>query len=73
MQSLVIGYPIHGKGWIKNNSTCENAVSQSLYGSCMLRVMGSCLKLIQQNVLSEQPHVNMSRKRKCGACLHEEI
>ena len=24
------------------------------------------LKLIEQNVLSEQPHVNMSRKRKCG-------
>ena len=26
----------------KNKPTCENAVSQTLYGSCSLRVMGSC-------------------------------
>ena len=26
----------------KNNLTCENAVSQTQYGSCTLRVMGSC-------------------------------
>ena len=30
------------KGWSKNKPTCENAVSQTLYGSSTLRVMGSC-------------------------------
>ena len=30
------------------------------------------LKLIEQNVLSEQPHVDMSRKKETW-CLHEEI
>ena len=30
----------------KNNSTWENAVSQTLYGSWMLRVMGSCFALM---------------------------
>ena len=30
------------KGWSKNKPTCENAVSQTLCGSCTLRVMGSC-------------------------------
>ena len=34
---------IPGKGLSKNKPTCENAVSQTLYGSCTLRVMGSCL------------------------------
>ena len=29
------------KVWSKNKPTCENAVSQTLYGSCTLRVMGS--------------------------------
>jgi len=29
------------------------------------------LKFIEQNVLSEQPHVNMSRKRKHGACMRK--
>ena len=29
------------------------------------------LKLIEQNVLSEQPHVNMSRKRKRGPCMRK--
>ena len=29
------------------------------------------LKLIEQNFLSEQPHVNMSRKRKRGACMRK--
>ena len=29
-----------GKGWSKNKPTCKNAVSQTLYGSCTLRVMG---------------------------------
>ena len=43
MQSLLIGYwkPIRGKGVSKNRPTCENAVSQRLYGSCTLRVTGS--------------------------------
>ena len=43
MQSLLIGYwkPIRGKGLSKNRPTCENAVSQRLYGSCTLRVTGS--------------------------------
>ena len=31
---------IPGKGLSKNNTTCENAVSQTQYGSCMLRAMG---------------------------------
>ena len=30
----------------KNNSTCENAVSQTLYGSWTLRVMGSCFRWV---------------------------
>ena len=32
------------KGWSKNKPTCKNAVSQTLYGSCTLRVMGSWCK-----------------------------
>ena len=32
---------IPGKGLSKNELTCENAVSQTLYGNCTLRVMGS--------------------------------
>ena len=32
---------IRGKGQSKNKPTCENAVSQTLYGSCTLQ-MGSC-------------------------------
>ena len=28
-------------------------------------------KLMEQNVLSEQPHVNMSRERKCGVCMRK--
>ena len=32
---------IPGKGLSKNKPTCENAVSQTLYGNCTLRVMGS--------------------------------
>ena len=45
MHSLSIGFGklIRGKGLSKNKPTCENAVSQTLYGSCTLRVMGSCL------------------------------
>ena len=30
-----------GKGWSKNKPTCKSAVSQTLYGSCTHRVMGS--------------------------------
>ncbi len=35
--------PIRSKILSKNNFTCENAVSQSQYRSCKLRVMGACL------------------------------
>ena len=35
---------IRGKGQSKNKPTCENAVSQTLYGSCTLQ-MGSCINL----------------------------
>ena len=50
MHSLLIGFwkLIRGKGLSKNKPTCENAVSQTLYGSCTLRVMGSCNKQPQQ-------------------------
>ena len=42
MQLLLIGYwkPIRGKCLSQNKPTCENAVSQRLYGRCTLRVMG---------------------------------
>ena len=45
MHSLLIGFwkLIRRKGLSKNKPTCENAVAQTLYGSCALRVMGSCL------------------------------
>ena len=33
--------PIRGKSLSKNKFTCENAVSQTQYGSWTLRVMGS--------------------------------
>ena len=33
---------IPGKGLSKNKPACENDVSQTLYGSYTLRVMGSC-------------------------------
>ena len=36
------------KGWSKNKPTCENAVSQTLYGSCTLRVMGSCMSSVSE-------------------------
>ena len=35
----------------KNKQVCENAVTR-LYGSCMLRVMGSCLGVIIVQFLS---------------------
>ena len=39
----------------KNNPTCENAVSQTRYVSCTLRVMGSCrLQVLQILTLAEQ-------------------
>ena len=37
--------PIRGKSLSKNKFTCENAVSQTQYGSWTLRVMGSCKSL----------------------------
>ena len=43
---------IPGKGWSKNKLTCENAVSQTLYGSCTLRVMGSWEFLIIQETIN---------------------
>ena len=48
MHSLLIGFwkQIRGKGLSKNKPTCENAVSQTLYGSCSLRVMGSCICIV---------------------------
>ena len=52
MQSLLIGYwkPIRGKGLSKNRPTCENAVSQWLYGSCTLRIMGPCRDVIMNHM-----------------------
>ena len=38
---------IRGKGLSKNKPTCENAVSQTLYGSCTLQ-MGSCKNTIRR-------------------------
>ena len=36
------------KGLSKNKPTCENAVSQILYGNCTLRVMGSFILIISK-------------------------
>ena len=38
--------PIRGKSLSKNKFTCENAVSQTQYGSWTLRVMGSWQRLL---------------------------
>ena len=57
---------IPGKGRSKNKPTCENAVSQTLYGSCTLRVMGSCYKLVYLSlviVCSSKLTVFASRNR----------
>ena len=50
MERSDLKYPklIPGKGWSKNKPTCENAVSQTQNGSCMLWVIGSWFKLIPQ-------------------------
>ena len=46
---------IRGKGYSKNKPTCENAVSQTLYGSCTLH-MGSWQRMIYTGFFSVQAH-----------------
>ena len=53
---------IPGKGWSKNKLTCENAISQSLYGSCTLRVMGSWYSFFRE--IQTEEKLKISRRRK---------
>ena len=44
---------IRGKGWSKNKPTCENAVSQTLYGNCTLQMGSWSPKIYQIDELNE--------------------